>query len=94
MPTVRANPVRCSAGGTYLFSAPLVFPAAGGGGITMRDGVIRAAPSFSMAANTSDEAALLMLTAAAATAGDDGARLGLGRIVALYYRSSTSYHSF
>ena len=33
-------------GGTYSFSRPVVFPAAGGGGVTMRDGVIRAAPSF------------------------------------------------
>lgn len=53
-------------GGTYLFSGPLVFPAAGGGGVTMRDGVIRASPNFPMAVNTSDETALLMLTAAKA----------------------------
>lgn len=56
-------------GGTYLLSAPLLFPAAGGGGVSMRDGVIRASSSFPM----DNSSALLMLTATNASGADDSA---------------------
>ena len=53
-------------GGVYTLSRPLVFPAAGGGGLAMRDGVLRATPDFPMGA----ESALLLLTSTNGTNAD------------------------
>jgi hypothetical protein len=63
-------------GGSYVLSRPLYFPAEGGGGIMVRDGVIRASATFRQdkpGAVGDDQLALLMLTKANGTSTDDGA---------------------
>ena len=76
-------------GGIYTLSRPLRFPSAGGGHLAMRDGTLRAGPSFPQGGGIGgggggggggdgdgdgeEELALLMLTAANGTSTDDGA---------------------
>jgi len=59
-------------GGSYSFSAPLLFPAAGGGGVKFQNGVIRASPTFPLSTSMNDTTSLLMLTNTNASSSHDG----------------------
>jgi hypothetical protein len=54
-------------GGSYSFSRPLYFPSSGGGGLAIRDGIIRASSAFPQDdPNSTSPLALIMLTNATA----------------------------